>query len=237
MNETPLYYDSFRSAKNNSEVREWRDSLGANIECKKAIDEAIRECFDGAHLSEDCAKRVIDEFGYKRTRYVLINTMQEKYDDGRFSRLNRSWASELFIPQDKQHNYLFCCEAHPAILDGFIDQFREAYNALDLFGRDKLRARGWEESLVGKVLVLKPGLLKESCLCRENQLWLATGGFGCEPHASGRAIFAECIYDGEECRWSREDFLGILDDRFLPDWAKEKLEPTDSPKAEPEMKM
>ena len=41
--------------------------------------------------------------------------------------------------------------------------------------------------------------------------------------------------DGETARWNREDFVGILKDEFLPEWAKPKLaelqaqEQTDAP--------
>lgn len=49
-------------------------------------------------------------------------------------------------------------------------------------------------------------------------------GFGCEPHSSGRAVFATCLSDGETARWNREDFIGVLDEKYLPDWAREKLE-------------
>ena len=52
----------------------------------------------------------------------------------------------------------------------------------------------------------------------------ARSGFGCEPHSSGRAVFATCLSDGETARWNREDFIGVLDDKFLPGWAREKLE-------------
>ena len=40
---------------------------------------------------------------------------------------------------------------------------------------------------------------------------------------------------GETARWNREDFTGVLDDKFLPGWAREKLaelmtqEQTDAP--------
>lgn len=29
--------------------------------------------------------------------------------------------------------------------------------------------------------------------------------------------------DGEETRWNRDDFIGALDEQYLPDWAAEKL--------------
>lgn len=140
-NDTPLYEYSFNTARENDEVALWRDSLKANIACKEAIDRVIRENFDGMHLNGECVKGVIEEFGFKRTRYVLVNTMQEKDYDGRFSQANRNWAAETYVLPDKEHNYLFCCNAHPAVLDGFIQNFRQELQSFDLIGRDDLP--GW----------------------------------------------------------------------------------------------
>ena len=77
--------------------------------------------------------------------------------------------------------------------------------------------------LTGRVLVLSPDTLKESAWQQENQLWLAESGFGCSPNARGRAVYATCLGDGEQARWNRGDFIGVLDERFLPDWAKPRL--------------
>ncbi len=51
----------------------------------------------------------------------------------------------------------------------------------------------------------------------------AHDGFGCSPKAIGRSIRCTCLGDGEMTRWNRTDFIGVLKDEFLPDWAKEKL--------------
>ena len=78
--------------------------------------------------------------------------------------------------------------------------------------------------LEGKILVLSPRTLKEEYWSPENQLWLAAGGFGCQTNANGRAVYATCLFDGEETRWNRGDFIGIIKDEYLPEWAREKLE-------------
>ena len=78
--------------------------------------------------------------------------------------------------------------------------------------------------ITGKVLVLSPEALREQYWGQDYQLLYARSGFGCEPHSSGRAVFATCLSDGETARWNREDFIGVLDDKFLPGWAREKLE-------------
>lgn len=49
---------------------------------------------------------------------------------------------------------------------------------------------------------------------------------------SGRAVYATCLSDREKTRWNRADFLGVLDEQFLPDWAMEKLEELCGPRQE-----
>lgn len=71
------------------------------------------------------------------------------------------------------------------------------------------------------ILILK--LLSER-LFFSVHIRLATGGFGCAPNAAGRAVYATCLGDGERTRWNRSDFIGILKEEHLPDWARESLE-------------
>lgn len=51
----------------------------------------------------------------------------------------------------------------------------------------------------------------------------AHDGFGCSPHTIGRSVRCTCLGDGEMTRWNRNEFIGVLDDKFLPEWAKPKL--------------
>ncbi|MDL2272994.1 hypothetical protein LJC34_00320 [Oscillospiraceae bacterium OttesenSCG-928-G22] len=75
----------------------------------------------------------------------------------------------------------------------------------------------------GEVLVLRASVLREQFRTAPNQLWLAESGFGCKPNASGRAVYAICLADGEKSRWNRADFIGIVRDDCMPDWAREQL--------------
>ena len=94
---------------------------------------------------------------------------------------------------------------------------------LHLFGAEHCEPNSGEQDFTGRVLVLSPDTLRESCWQPENQLWLASGGFDCRPHARGRSVFCTCLGDGETTRWNRSEFLGIIRDECLPDWAAEKL--------------
>ena len=196
-----LYPYSAQEAKKRNQLPMWRESYHANVACRNAIEETIRQNFDGMHLKKDCLEPVLEEYGYKRTEWVLATTLQELSWDGRFSRANKQWAARRYIPQDGRHNAEITVRSHPAILDGFVDLYREAYQKLGLFGPEHCVGDRAEQDYIGKVLVLSPDTLKESFWSQENQLWS----------------------DGEMTRWNRDEFVGVLDEKFLPDWAKESL--------------
>lgn len=73
-----LYLNSLREAKRYNEVSKWVESHKQNVACRDAIEQAIRNGFDGLHLDRDCAKSVIEDYGFKRVGWVLSNTIQQK---------------------------------------------------------------------------------------------------------------------------------------------------------------
>ena len=241
MNETYLYPYSAKEARERNELSLWRESHRANIACRDAIEDAIRQNFDGMHLNEDCLAPVLTAYGYKRTAWVLANTLHELKWDGRFSPANKQWAERRYIPQDERHNAELTVRSHPAVLDGFVSLYRKAVQALNLFGAEHCVGDRAEQDFTGKGLVLLPDTLKESCWSQADQLWYAHDGFGCSPHAIGRSVRCTCLGDGEVTRWNRHEFIGVLDEKYLPDWAREKLmELTASQQEEPaagEMKL
>lgn len=95
MNETYLYPYSAKEARERNELSLWRESHRANIACREAIEDTIRQNFDGMHLYKDCITPVLDEYGYKRTAWVLANTLHELKWDGRFSYTVREIAKVL----------------------------------------------------------------------------------------------------------------------------------------------
>ena len=115
MNETYLYPYSVQEAKKRNQLPMWRESYHANVACQNAIEETIRQNFDGMHLKKDCLEPVLAEYGYKRTEWVLATTLQELSWDGRFSRTNKQWAARRYIPQDERHNAEITVRSHPAI--------------------------------------------------------------------------------------------------------------------------
>lgn len=223
MNETYLYRGSAQEARSRDEISLWRESHRANVACREAIENTIRQHFDGMNLDPVCLTPVLEEYGYKRTEWVLAATLQELQWDGRFHPANKEWAAQHFIPKDERHNADITVRSHPAILDGFVTLYRKAYQKLGLFGPEHCVGDRAEQDYTGKVLVLSPDTLKESCWSQGDQLWYAHDGFGCSPTAIGRSVRCTCLSDGETTRWNRDEFIGVLDENLLPEWAREKL--------------
>ena len=218
MNETYLYTDSFETAQSQDETALWRASHMDNVACKKAIEKAILENFDGTHLDANCAGKVIKEFGFRRVKWVLANTLREKY-----LRKDQAWASQTPVPPHIR-NIEFAVDSPPAGLDAFVALYRKAYQKLGLFTEEHCEPNSRSElDYEGKVLVLSPDILKESYWTPQDQLWYALSGFGCSPSAIGRSIRCTCLGDNEETSWNRVDFIGVLREEYLPDWAAPRL--------------
>ena len=66
--DVPVYPYSSAYASETVELQAWRNSRRADAERRKAIDRAISEQWDGAHLPDSAAKGVIEKFGAERKR-------------------------------------------------------------------------------------------------------------------------------------------------------------------------
>lgn len=136
MDEKAIFPYSLEYAKQSSlqDVELNKLSHKQNIACKNAIEQAIRENFDGMRLGKKSGEQVIADFGYDRVNFVLANTVQRKDYDGRFSRDNKDWAKTFPIPEDmvfdRDRRNDFVVDSHPAVVDGFINQTRRAFALL-----------------------------------------------------------------------------------------------------------
>ena len=142
--EVYLYPYSEGEARNRGELALWRASYLTNIDCKEAIEKSVRKHFDGSHLDNECLDEVLREYGYRRTAWVLANTIQQLEWRGRYSAGNKAWANQFHIPPDESHNLSFVVTTYSAVLDGVVDQYRLAYQALGLFGPGQCRPESFE---------------------------------------------------------------------------------------------
>ena len=223
-----LYRGSYDDAVRLHEMELWEKSFRENIACARAIEKTLRgEYAKTGPLPPDCAAKVLKEYGFKRVNFVLASTVLDMKDlplvPAMFGEDTIAWAKSSGTVPDTVYGHFCCVEAPDNLLTAFLRQTQEAYMALGLFDRGHCSTGMYEENVEGKVLVMDPSTLKESGWRQQGQRWLAEGGFGCEPKSSGRAIYAVCLSDGERTRWNREDFLGVLDEQYLPEWAAQKL--------------
>jgi hypothetical protein len=225
-NNARLYPYSLEEAQRQNVVEQWLDSRTDNARCRKSIETAIIREFDDGTLKPGCAKSVIDEYGYKRAGWVLASSIQVTGVDGAFSNDCMAWAKRTFLPDVawEKATQSICVKLKPEIIEAFAKQYRDEIQALDMFDASHCEPNTNEQDFTGKVLVLSPDTLCEECWKPTDQLWYAHDGFGCSPTARGRSVRCTCLSDGEETRWNRHEFLGVLRDECMPDWAQEKLE-------------
>ena len=128
---TPIYYESASHARRFGELEQFKLSHWANIDCKKDIEKAIAEHFDGFRLDRKAIDGIIAKYGPERVSLVLAATVQVKAWDGRFSNANKDWAFTFDFHDaindlgfDRRDNY--AVTSHPAVLDGFINLVRQA---------------------------------------------------------------------------------------------------------------
>ncbi len=121
----PFYDKPLDYAKENGELDKWRESMWENKRCVKEIENLIAEFHDGSHLASDSIiDGALKQFSEERVTLVLASTVQNKPWDGRFSQSNKDWAASISVPDNGKGNEIQS-DAHPALLDGVISDYRK----------------------------------------------------------------------------------------------------------------
>ena len=81
----------------------------------------------------------------------------------------------------------------------------------------------YEDSILNKVIVIKPQVLRSEHRISVNQLYLATGGNGSYGNARGSAVFCTNLYTQKNTRFERHNVMGTVEPEKLPEWAKDNL--------------
>ena len=121
-----IYLTPFSEAVEIGEVKLYHASMAVNMDCARAIDKAIGNCYRSKNIYdlESAVKSVIADFGVERTKFVVAVHLQRAIYDGRFSQTNKTWANTLAVGHIEEFRYIFM-NAHSSILDGFADYLRE----------------------------------------------------------------------------------------------------------------
>lgn len=146
---TPVYLQSGAHARENNELDVFRASYKANIACKEALEESIRENYRDNRMNTAAVYNdVVDRFGSERVRLVLATTIQHKDWDQRFSRDNRAWAKTVpmeagFGSRENDHSVHYVVNSHSVLTDSFVSHFRKEQT------REKEQPK--KESILGKL--------------------------------------------------------------------------------------
>ncbi len=227
----PFYRYSFESAQDEDRINEYRESENENMRCRNYIEDSETGIYataykdyvvDGDH---SYAKGLVTEFGMERVMYVLANTVKSLSHDGRIRQEIKDWAEKFNFGFREERFDRNCIinQLNPGVIDILANNVLEEYKGLKLFDTSHC-IEGELGDITDKVIVLSPKCLKEEYWSPENQLWLATGGFGCEPNKIGRAVYATCLFDGEETRWDRHNVIGVIKPELMPEWAEYNLD-------------
>jgi len=228
-----VYLWSLSEAQKLGEVDLWRESYKENCTCARAIETAITDGYADNHLNTDAARDIIDRFGFNRVNWVLANTIQRKDFDGRFSQDNKEWAKSFYIPND-DIRWHFEVDSHPGLTDLFVNRVRKEWQNLGLYNKSHCTD---ESDYEGKLLVMKPSTLKDEYKTPDFQLFFATSGFGCDPSKIGTAVYGFFLKDDEHTHFRRSDFIGVIKDECIPEWAQEKLQAMQAPDEDTGIKM
>ena len=151
----PLYLADLAYAMEHGNADAYLDSRKLNLECKKAVEEAVASHFDGYHLANEAAADVVEAYGAERVSFVLACTVQHFRSDGRFSKETKEWADRFKIPENISRgmdlNADYVVTSHPAVLDGFIGLARKEMGEL---GQEKQEGQISQEPFIKQFYVV-----------------------------------------------------------------------------------
>lgn len=227
----PIYRESRVKAEANGELDKWMESHQANQDCAQFIQDLIATKSAGSKLEPGTASLALEQWGFERVQLVLGNALISTGGLG-FEQDSLRWVREVLTPSGSKErkirlpsepeNMEFKIHTDRSLLAQFLYQtYSEHLESQGMFSAKHCGES--HQDYTGKVLILRPSVLADNCRDVKNQLWYGQSGFGLSPTSSGRAVFATCLGNGEKARWNRLDFMGVLDEQYLPDWAAERL--------------
>lgn len=234
MIQEPLYLQSYSAAERANELDLFYISLGYNIACALQIDTMIRFLSPDGVLNRSTGKSIVDEFGFDRVNHVLANSIHHRQKEKGITPGNKDWAKQILPPSGRDgfdFKSQYIAKGKPSLLNALVEQVKTAYEELHLFDKSHCEPDSSNMDYEGHVLVINPSIFRDEYKHPDQQLFIADlGGFGCTPGLSGRKVMGHFLIDGTNGTYYRQNFLGILKNEFLPDWAAKKL----SSQAEPE---
>lgn len=126
----PVYLHSAAYALKHDEADAYGASYQANVDCRRAIEDAIGDHYRDNRLDVSCAKDIIQTFGMERVQTVLASTIQAVDWDGRISDANKKWAKNYPIPDEIGREY-HVNGCHRGLTDLFCSEVRRLQREME----------------------------------------------------------------------------------------------------------
>ena len=98
----------------------------ANAQCAEDIGKAINIHFDGFHYNTGFEKELIEIYGMERVQYVVAYNIQQKFNDGRINKENKTWALQSQMNQGEDNpKPEYTIHTHSGLLDLFANSIRK----------------------------------------------------------------------------------------------------------------
>lgn len=154
------------------------------------------------------------------------NEDHDKYATGTIDRSRLSFGVEQYQSNLISNDYLEVVKVYHENIISKINEFKEmnADVSKTLFTGNQCDSLHNFPTLVGKIVVQSVKDLYPEFQNASQQIFLATGGFGCNKNSRGSAVYAVNLYNKEETRLERQDLIGVLKEECTPNWAKEQYE-------------
>lgn len=192
----------------------------------KQFEEMLDQCTQNA-AKEQFGKQTLEELGYKgEIKSVLSSYIFDEKRPIAYAKkivdcciYAKKHGIEL-APYNIVDFAKYASDYYSSPVEEF---FKDIYKKYQVFDNSYCVADSVGMDYANKILILKPHALSAEYRNEKQQLWQATGGFGCNPKSRGTTVFAKNIANGEECSWRRNEFMGIADMEKMPEWVTDQM--------------
>ena len=222
MNVIAVYEYDRKTAEQNHEVNMWLFSGVENEYCRNSIEKFLQ--IKEKEKQEESLCKMMKNYGIDRIKWVLAFSIHAHAEH--FNEQAQAWA-ETVVPENypmEEAKYWILSDHFPeiAVLASGIARQTAKFGMLDASAcSEKMN----QQNPAGKLLILRSGILGDSCKVKEAQYFYCSGYN--DENGFIRGYF---LVNGQKEAFRKMDFLGIADEKKLPEWVERRLAEIRSPK-------
>lgn len=127
----------------------------------------------------------------------------------------------------KTGDYLEMLELYTKRIQGEIHVLREAEKKIDgpnaPIPAEHCQLDDHTKSIIGKFVVIKADVFRPEYQRANAQICYVTGGSGAKANPKEKPVIVKNVDDGKESQFERNEIQGLINMKFLPEWAKKAI--------------